>query len=92
MNDLNINKIIFTEENKCLKKPEKIFIKKKNHTVDWNKMIGRNLSQNSNKTKNIEEELIDKRKQLNIKENNIRKKSGKNKFKNIYRKRTCYPD
>ena len=85
MNDLNINKIIFTEENKCLKKPEKIFIKKKNHTVDWNKMIGRNLSQNSNKTKNIEEELIDKRKQLNIKENNIRKKSGKNKFKNIYK-------
>ena len=85
MNDLNINKIIFTEENKCLKKPEKIFIKKKNHTVDWNKMIGRNLSQNSNKTKNIEEELIDKRKQLNIRENNIRKKSGKNKFKNIYK-------
>ena len=85
MNDLNINKLLFTEENKCLKKPEKTFVKNKNHTVDWNRMIRRNLSQNNDKTKNIEEELIDKRKQLNTKEKKIQKKNIKNIFKNIYK-------
>ena len=85
INDSNIDKLLFTEENNNSKEQDDICIKNRNPIVNWNKMSARNLT--PNKKIKYSEELIDRIKKMKGEDNNreYNLKDIKSKYKDIFK-------